>query len=451
MPVSGQELLPAVAAPARLPAAIEPPLAMRPLILAGAAVIGLFFGAFGLWAGVAPLETATIAPGQVIVGGNRKTVQHFEGGIIDQILVSEGAGVEAGQVLIVLDETQPRAAYEMLSGRLRAASALEARLLAERDGRAAIAFPDWLVRLAQDPAVAEAMAGQRRIFEARREAIRNQIGILRQRIAQYREEITGLKAEIAAQNTQLRLAQEEHDGVKELVDKGLERKPRLLRLEREQAEISGALARNQAAIARAQQNIAEAELRIVDIGTTTLNEAVKDLRDAQADIFDLSERLRTAQDVLNRTLVVAPLSGTVVNLRVFTAGGVIAPGEKLMDIVPSEDELLIEARVEPVDIDVVHAGMRARVRLTSFSQRNFTPIEGEVVSISADRVVDERSGQSYYRARVRLTEDPATVLNGASLYPGMPAEVSILLGERTLLGYLSYPLVRTLHRALREG
>ncbi len=423
---------------------------VRGAIVAGSAIIVLFFGGLGVWAALAPLESAAIAPGSVSVDTNRKTIQHLEGGIVGAILVRDGETVTKGQVLIRLDVTRPLATLDLLKGRRLAAQALEARLIAERDGRTKIDFPNYLVGQGSQPKVVETLDGQTNIFRARQKAIAGQIKIQEQRIAQISEEIGGLKGQIRAENRQQELIRGEIADVKMLVGKGLARKPRLLALQRRLAEIEGSRSRNRAAIARARQSIGEARTRITEIGTRQLNEVVAELRDVQGEQFDLAERIRAAEDVLGRTDIRAPLDGTVVGLQVHTLGGVIGPGAALMDIVPSGVKLVIEANVDPTDIDVVHPGLEAQVRLTAFSMRNTKPIAGRVMSVSADRLIDERTGQAYYRVRIELIEDPAKAFEGATLYPGMPAEVMIVTGAQSALGYIFNPISSSLNRAFRE-
>ena len=420
-------------------------------VVAGLLIIALFFGALGSWAALAPLESAAIAPGVVIVDTKRKTVQHLEGGIVGEILVQEGDTVSAGQVIIRLDETQPRAMLELLKGRYRAASALQARLMAERDGRERIDFPDWLLAESDDPKVAEVIDGQVNIFVARRKALAGQVAIIEQRIAQFAEEIKGLKGQIVAEDTQLRLISDEISVVRDLLAKGLARRPRLLALQRREAEIEGSRSQNEALIARVKQNIAEARLHISELQTTLINEVVKELRDVQSEQFDLTERMRAAEDVLHRTEIRAPIAGTIVALQVHTPGGVIASGEPLLDIVPSEDRLVIEARVDPKDIDVVHPGLPAQIRLTAFPLRTTPMLDGRVAYVSADRLVDKRTGQPYYVARVLFDESQEEVLDDLVLYPGMPAEVMIVTGSGTALDYILKPITTSLNRALREN
>ena len=419
-------------------------------VAVGLFVITLFFGGLGGWATMATLESAAIAPGVVSVASNRKTLQHLEGGIIGEILVRDGDEVVAGQVLFRLDDTQPRATLALLHGQRRAAAALEARLTAERDRDDDVTFPEWLMAEYDDPDVLAVIDGETGIFEARRKTLAGQVAVLGQRIAQFDEEIIGLEGQIGAEDLQLMLIGEEFDAVLVLLGKGLERKPRLLALQRREAEIAGSRSSNVAQIARVKQNIGEARLRISELETPRINEVVEQLRAAQNELFDLAERIHAAEDILRRTAIPATQDGTVVNLQVHTTGGVIAPGAPLLDIVPSDDALIIEARIDPRDIDVVRWGLPARVRLTAFNQRSAVPMNGRVLSVSPDNIIDERTGQAYYLARIKLDKDPAELGNGISLYPGMQAEVMIVTGERTVLDYLLAPITRSINRSLRE-
>lgn len=295
----------------------------------GLIVIGLFFGGFLGWGSVAPLESAAVAPGTVSLDSNRKTIQHFEGGIVREIAVREGAEVSAGQALIYLDETQ---------------------ILARLDF---------------------------------------------------------LRAQLTADQSQLRLVAEEIATVQKLLAKGLTQKPRLLALQRREAELIGSHSRYQA-------------------------------------------QLRAAMDVRRRGVIRAPMAGTVVGLQVHSKGGVIAKGEPLMYIVPRDEPLIVEAQVHPNDIDVVHPGLQAKIRLTSFNSRSVPPVDGRVLSVSADSMSDRRTGQDYYLARIEIDENAVSTLGGKALRPGMPAEVLIVLGERTMLDYFLAPLTRSFNRAFRE-
>lgn len=399
---------------------------------------------------MAPLNSAALARGVVSVEGKRKTVQHLEGGIVGEIIVKAGDIVRVGEPLIRLDDTLPKANLKLLQGRLNSVIALEARLRAESDRRQEIDFPDSIYDKRDQPEISEIISGQMNIFKARRQAITGKTSILNRRIAQLVEEITGLEGQIRAEDTQIELIGLEIKDVLGLFKKGLVPRPRLLGLQRKLAEIEGSKSKHKADIARARQNIAETRLQISELRTEMVNEAVQELRDAQNEYRDLVEQIRAARDVLNRVVIRAPIGGAVVNLQVHTPGGVIAPGDPLLDIVPLDGRLIIEARVDPKDIDIVRQGLSAQIRLTAFSQRRSRPIEGRVLTVSADALTDERSGQTYYLAKIELIENPSDALNGVAIQPGMQADVIIVTGSRTLFEYVMQPVGGVLDRALRE-
>lgn len=432
------------------PLTSRPRLSIAPLALLGLVTILLFFFGFGVWAARAPLQSAAIAPGVVAVDSKRKTVQHLEGGLIAAIKVVDGDRVREGQVLLELDDAETRAEVAILKGRLAVNLAMQARLEAERNGSEALDFPKEIDRLAKDAGdSAQLWLGEERIFAERRRFLIGQEDLKRRQVAQLAAEIGGLEEEIATENRQLALIEEERSALADLVDKGLARRPRLLELQRAEASIEGARARNRAAIARAQQRIEEIELSIIDVRNRVLNEVVTGLQDVRAEIADLRDRLSAAEERLERTQVRAPVDGTVVDLRVFTDGGVLRPGEEILDLVPHGEALAVEAQIEPADVDVVKAGLPAEVRIGAFSASQAPLLAGRVVTISADSLTDERSGVSYYAARIVL-EDLSALPPGAALQPGMPAEVMIITGERTALQYLLDPLRHRVSRAMRE-
>ncbi len=425
-------------------------MGIRASMTAGLVVVAVFVGGFGTWAAVAPLESAAIAPGIIGVSTERRTVQHLEGGIVAEILVADGAQVAAGQMLIVLDDTAARARLDLLEGQHRSLVALNARLEAERDDRPAIRWPDWLAGAALNDADAdEVMATQERIFRARAVSLANQRAIHRRRIEQLREESAGLEGELAAQDRRRALLAEELEGVRELVERGLEPRPRLLEMERADTEIVGDRVRNQARIASIEQTVDETRLVIDELGNVRLAEVVAELREVETRLSDLRERLAAARDVAERTRVAAPVAGTVMDLQVFTQGGVVAAGQRLMDVVPANDRLIIEARVAPNDIETIALGLAAQVRLTAYSQLGAPRLTGRVIRISADRLADPRTGASWYEARIALDPDQPG-LSRLALVPGMPAEVMIVTGARTPIDYLLKPIVDSLGRALRE-
>ena len=424
--------------------------AMRPVVIVGLLIVGVFFGGLGGWASVAPLSSAAIAPGILSVESNRKTVQHLEGGLIESIYVREGEQVQAGQVLVRLDNTRAHANLEQLISRYRGAVAQEARLIAERDGSDETGFAHILTASSDNPEVVEIMSGERSIFEARQQSLRAQAAIIEQRVSQYEEEIRGLQGQIESEVTRLELIGEEIASHQALVEKKLSGTQQLMALKREQAEITGERSRHVSAIARVKQNIAEERLKILGLDTSQINEVVSELREVQTTMFDLEERIRAAEDVLMRTEIKSPLSGTIVDLQIHTDGGVITPGAPLMDIVPSNERLVIQAQVNPEDIDSVQPGLSAQVVLTAFDRRNVAPLEGKVVSVSADRLVDEQTGQPFFLARIELPDTQGANETALELYPGMQAEVMIITGQRTALEYLLRSFTRTFDRALRE-
>ena len=421
----------------------------------GAAKLGLstgiaFLVGFGLLAGLAPMESAAIAPASVQVEGSRKSVQHLEGGIVGTLAVREGAVVKAGEVLMRLDDTVSRAMVDQLRGQFRAAMAQEARLIAERDDKTEITYPAELLALAGEPAVAEMLASQRNIFASRRDTLDSQTKILKQRNVQSDEQIDGLKSQVKAQDRQIALIREETDVVEELVKKGLEKKPRLLMLQRQAAEIDGQRAHNMSEIARIRQGIGENDLRILDLRTQLLGEAVKMLREEQTRMYDLRERVRAAEDTFTRMDVRAPVSGKVVGLKVFTVGGVIQPREPLMEIVPAADALIVEAMVSTSDIDTVFAGLPVRLQFSAFNRWAAPVVDGTVLDVSGDRLTDQRTGLSHYTARISVNAEQLAQ-HKLELRAGMPVEAMIVTGQRTLMQYLVEPVTALMRRSLREN
>lgn len=419
-------------------------------IALGLLVFVLFFGVFGGWAVFSRLASAAIAPGEIDFDTDRQSVQHLEGGIVAEILVSDGDVVAPGDVLLRLDRTQPLAVFEQVKARYYTLLASEARMIAERDKSEAIAFPQAL----DDPDFAVSAANIRqseeRLFVTRRQNLAQQKQIIGQRIRQLEEEILGLREEITSQDRQIALLSDESVSMESLYERKLVGKQQMLALQRQTAELEGERSRSKAAIARAQQSISEEELRIIDLETERNGEILAELRQIQAEALEVNERLSAAQDVLKRTEIFAPIQGTIVDLSVTTIGGVIASRQPLMDIVPSDEELLVKARLNPQDIDVVRAGQTAMVRLTAFSQRNRQPLEGKVTSVSADSLTDEVTGAPYYLARVELPDFAGTDYADGELYPGMQAEVMIQVGARSPLDYLVQPIRESMNRALRE-
>lgn len=420
------------------------------LVATGVVLAVVGFGGFGAWAALAPLSSAAIAPGVVTADSNRKSVQHLEGGIIAEILVREGQGVVAGQPLMRLDDLESRSTVTVLEEQLWSLLAQQARLSAERDGLEVLAVPTVLAARADHPVVGDILAGQERIFTTRRVGMDGRAAVTRQRIAQLDAQIAALEAQRAAGRRQLVLIQEEVDAVSEIVAKGYERKSRLLGLMRQAAELDGNQGDLANRVAQAREGIAQAEQEMLGLRADRQSEVAAELREAQTRRAEIAEKLSAAQVRQTRRDLLAPESGTVVNLRHFAAGAVVAPGAAVLDLVPSDDALVIEARVNPTDIDVVHVGLSAKVVLTAFKTRTTPQIDGAVTRVSADALTDERSGQPYYAARVTVDAAQLGALKDVRLQPGMPAETLIVTGERTLLTYLTQPIQDSFRKAFRE-
>jgi HlyD family type I secretion membrane fusion protein len=423
--------------------------ARRPIIF-GAAVMAAFFGVFGGWSLLAEIGSAAVAPGVLTVESSRKTIKHLEGGVVSQILVAEGESVSEGQPLFLLNQTEASARLELLKSREATTRARIARLVAERDSKDRIEFPAEIADAPKGGMLAQVRADEEAVFETRRSSLQGEISILEQQVAAAKEEIPGLEVEIKSLDSQLALVKEEKADIETLYKKGFARKPRLLALARNVAEVEGARGRTQAEMARVRQRIAETRIKIREIGVRNRRDVVEALGEANSELADMSERLRVASDVMTRTSITAPITGTAVALKAHTVGGVIQPGEALVDIVPAGEQLLVDARVDPKDIDTVYAGLSAQVRLTAYNQRNARPIFGEVVSVSADRLEDAATGQKYFLARVKLDLQSA-VREDVELKPGMQADVFILTGERTPFDYLTAPLTRSIEKSMLEG
>jgi HlyD family secretion protein len=432
------------------PAPPTPRVRLRGVTWTGNSLVICFVLGLGTWSAFAPLESAAIAFGAVESESSRKTIQHLEGGIIGEILVADGDVVRAGQILISLDSTKTRAEVQSLQGQLWDATAREMRLQAEQQGHERLSFPAK-VELVQNesPSASSIFARQHDIFETRRQVFQSQLAVMREKRLQVEKEIAGLKAQEAAVAQRAAIVREEAAMVVNLVNKGLERRPRLLGLQRETAEIDGRGGEIAAQISRAEQVISESHATLLKLESDRQNEIAQSLREAQNQIFQLRERLRAAEDQLSRTEVKAPEDGVVTELRVHTPGGVIGAGAPLMDLVPLQDRLVVTARVRPDDIDVVRPGLNADVHLLPYNQRRVPRLKGTVIHVSADRLVDKRTDQPYYAAKIRV-QDPRLAEGGVQIIPGMPTQVFIKTGRGTVALYALRPLLDSFNNAFRE-
>ena len=425
-------------------------LARRPIMI-GLGLIAVFFGMFLLWGGLAPLSGAAIANGLVAVDSSRKSIQHLEGGIVKQINVRDGDLVAEGDVLIQLDDTRTSASVDLLLGQYRSVLARVASLQAEQQDLDMPSFPDEITQNMDDPTVREIVDSQNNLFLSRKKSLQGQMDVLEQQVKQFEEEIVGLEAQKAAEEQQLEFIKEEILAVQDLFEKGLERKPRLLALQRESSEIEGRIGQYQAQIARAKQSILENELNIRDLVNRFKTESAEQLRQAETEQADLSERLRATESQQKRTDILAPTKGVIVNMQIHTVGGVIAPGQTVMEIVPDEDTRIIQARVNPRDIDEVRTGQTAQVILTAYNMRRTPYLAARVTQVSADILRDDVTGEMYYEARVLVDTEPLKEFPNIALIPGMPVEVMIETGTRTAIDYMLAPLKSTLRRGARES
>ncbi|HET6520991.1 MAG TPA: HlyD family type I secretion periplasmic adaptor subunit [Geminicoccaceae bacterium] len=438
--------LPAVLAPPD--EAAELPRLAGTLVLGAITVAALVLGVGG-WTLFARLDSAVITQGVVIAASERKTVQHLEGGILKALLVRDGDRVRAGEVIAVLDTTQAEAQHDQLLDQLVAVRARLARLEAEHQGRRELALPPELEHGA-GPRQRAPVEAQRQILAARWLAFDGKLAVLDRRISQLESEIAGAAARLGATRRQLALYREEQANVERLVKQGIERRPRLLELERNVAVLEGELGELEHAIRGAEEAIAQARLEIDNAHSERLAEVAQGLEQARLERVELESRLRAARDVLDRREIRAPQDGAVVDIRLVTPGGVIGAGQPLMDIVPTDDELVIETHLPPDAIDAVHPGLPAQVRLSAYKRSLVPLVDGEVTRVSADMLQDRRTGEGYFLARVRLAAGALAGLQGVHLTPGMPAEVMIVTGERRALDYFLGPLADHLRRAFRE-
>ncbi len=423
--------------------------------LCGVAVLAATVMGFGVWGNTAPISGAVIATGVFTTNGQNKTIQHLEGGVIGQILVREGDVVESGQPLIMLDDVSPRAELRRLHLRQMRAEAIEARLRAEVAGQDSLVFPAHLTAAAGDPDIATLLAAQRATFEARRANIASDVATYQKSIDGLEERIAGSRVQVDSLHRQAELLKEELEGKAALLARGYIRKPEVLSLQRAAANIQGEIGRITGDIGDSRERIARSLEQMEGVRKQAIKVASEQLQDISAELNDVRERSRGMRNQLERTRILAPVKGTVVKLRYHTPGGVIEPGKAIMEIVSLQDELVIEARVRPQDIDKIKHSQTAAVRLTALNQRTTPMVEGVVVYISADALPDDKmrsapSAPDVYVVRVRLKSASVAGVRGFEPTPGMPAEVYIQTTERTFFEYLMQPLRDSMARAFRE-
>lgn len=426
----------------------------RPIVRFGMLTLAVGFGGFMLWSVLAPLDEGVPGSGIVSVDTKRKTIQHLRGGIVESLDVREGDRVKSGDVLLKLNDTETRAQLDMSQGQYWTVKAVESRLLAERDGRPQVTFPsDMLAAAKDDIRAAEAMRVQGQLFAARRAALTSELGTMDESIVGLHEQIRGLQSVEAGKKTQIALLEKEAASLRGLVEEGFVPRNKLYELERTLADISGTRGSDLASIARAQAAINEMKLRKLQRQQDFRKEVETQMTDTQREVGTQSDRLLALREEFERTVIKAPTDGFVVGLEAHTLGGVIRPGDRIMDIVPEGDVLVVEAQLPVNLIDKVHVGQLANMHLQIILGGGVQPtIQGKVVQLSADRLTDPRTGVPYYLARIQMTEQGEAELHKYKITPqaGMQTDVVIITGERTVLQYLLSPLFARLRAGMKE-
>jgi HlyD family secretion protein len=419
-------------------------------LLAGGLIVLLLAGGVGGWAATTQIAGALIAQGSVVVDSNVKKVQHPTGGVVGKLNVQDGDRVKAGDILVQLDDTITRANLAIVTKGLDELAARKARLEAERDGVESVTFPRMLLAHTDDAPVAIALANERKLFELRRNARLGQKAQLRQRITQLQDEISGLNAQQEAKAREISLIGKELEGVRELWKNNLVQITRLTALERDAARLEGERAQLIAAVAQTKGKISETELQIIQIDQDLSSEVAKDMREVDAKYGEFVERKVAAEDQLKRIDLRAPQDGVVLESKVHTVGGVIQAGDAIMLIVPESDNLQVEAKISPRDIDQIQVGQPAMLRFSAFNLRTTPEINGTITRIAADTTADQRTGQTYYNTRIAMTKGEIARLGEVKLIPGMPVEAFVQTGERSVMSYLIKPLQDQFMRAFRE-
>lgn len=416
----------------------------------GLLAIFLCFAVFGTWAVLAPLDAAVVAHGTLVVESKRKTVQHLEGGIVRELLVKDGQPVEEGQPVIRLDPTRAQANVALVQAQLDAAMALDARLTAERDKLKDVVFPPELTQRPDEPQVKQLMDVQRRQFIERRLSLENQVAINDQRIEQLRAQIRGFQVLEKSKLEQIDLYEGQLVGLRDLEKKGFFPKSRLLEMERDLARIKGDRGNDVQSIARSEMAIGETRLQTAQLRQKFTEEVLAQLRETQNQIADYRQRVIAARDVLTRLDVLAPQSGVVQNMKIATPGGVIQPGQQLMEIVPVDDRLIAEAQVTPNDIEAIHLGQAAELRFSTLNARNTPVIDARVISATPDRLIDERTGAPYFQIKLEVLPGQEAKFGDLKLQAGLPVDAMIKVAPRSALQYMIQPLSDHILKAFTE-
>ncbi|MDE0244649.1 MAG: HlyD family type I secretion periplasmic adaptor subunit [Gammaproteobacteria bacterium] len=416
----------------------------------GGTVVSVALGAFILWGSLAPLAQGVVAMGLVEVDGENKTVQHLEGGIVKILHVREGDNVAAGEPLLELDDTKPRAEQELLEARYYSALAQIDRLNAELYGREEVVFSSEFENLRGDPRIEEIIQAQIDLFKERRGQHAGEIEILNGRVEQLGEQVNGLTARRDAAQQEQELLEKDVAALASLAERQLVSEDQLTQRRLNLAQTRGQVGQIIAEIAEAQLSIGETRQRIIQLQNDYRTDLSTNLTESQNLYFETGDRLFAVRDQVARTRIVAPLEGKVINMQVHTVGGVVPPAQPIMNIVPEDDKLIVEAKVMPTDRDNVNVGQEARLRITPLNQRATPELLGEVVLVSADILTDEDIQQQYYIARISIPDSEYVKLGDKDIRPGFPVEVTFSGGKRTMIQYLSEPLFGTLRRAMKE-
>lgn len=423
---------------------------LRGPIIAALAIVGVGFGGFLVWASTAELAGAVMAAGSIAAKGENQTIQHLEGGIVKEIMVTEGDTVVAGQPLVALDPTLVESSLNRAQKLLVTLRTEEIRLLAELSDRETLELPSELTADTLDPALKDFVQSKVSEFKLRTLRYRNEVRILEQRLAGLHEEIAGTDAQRVATKKQMALMRDELKDLYYLYQKGLARQDRMFAMQRSEADLEGRDGALQASIGKAKQSIAEIQQQIEKLGHDRRTEAGTKLSEARTRIADTIEQIIAYRSILSRIVVRAPTTGTIVRLNINTVGAVISPGQAVVELLPQNAELVVEARLQPTDIDAVQIGGEANVRLAALNQRTTPVVPSRVTYVSADKLTDKQTQQPYYRVRLSLDLDKLTPRDRALLAPGMPAEAFIATSERTMMRYLFRPIEDSFAKAMRE-
>jgi HlyD family type I secretion membrane fusion protein len=425
---------------------------IKPAVKAAFMVIGVGVGFFLIWGGLAPLDKASIAKGSIIVSGNHKTIQHLEGGVIEQINVKEGQQVNEGDVLVKLNDTSDRARVQVEKSRLNFALAIDARLLAEQDKMEHIYWDPNIFDLS-NPEVQQIIKTQNHLFETGKQAYKGKISTHEEQIGSYQEQIIGSQAQLASYESQLRTLGEELESIEALYKKGLALKTRVNELRRSYDDVDGRRAQMKASILSARQEIAARNSEILNVENEYQQKIAAEMKENHSQLLEHNEQYNAYLEILQRKVIRAPSSGVVADLQIHTIGGVISPGAKIMDLVPEDQKLIIEAEVNTQDIESIHVGMIAKISVDAYKSRLVPRLNGKVIYVSADKTSDPKNPQAppHYVARIEIDDSELdNLVADVRLYPGMPVSVFIVKGTRTFLQYLLSPITDSFYKAFKE-